>query len=131
MSYAGALRRSWAKPARGRRPGRKKGMNGLEADYAHVLNARVASGEVLWWVFESVTLKLAEDTRYTPDFFVMLTSGELEGHEVKGGIFEDDAKVKAKVAAALFPFRFVIARRALKRDGGGWSTQEVSDGQAR
>lgn len=97
-------------------------MNKTEAEYAKVLEARKFSEDVLWYKFEGVTLRLADNTRYTPDFAVMLANGEMELHEVKGAkaIFQDDAKVKVKVAAALFPFRFIVVYPIPKKHGGGW-----------
>lgn len=99
-------------------------MNSTELDYSTVLEARKQAGsDILWWVFESITLKLAQDTRYTPDFVVMRADGLLECHEVKG-FWQDDAKVKIKVAAEKFPFRFLAVRKLPKKDGGGWETTE-------
>lgn len=97
-------------------------MNQTEAAYAQVLEARLRAGEILWYRFEALRLRLADKTSYTPDFVVLLANGELEVHEVKGSlaIFADDAKVKFKVAAELFPFRFLLAVPRRKRDGGGW-----------
>ena len=63
--------------------------------------------------------KLADDTRYTPDFMVMLADGQLQSHEVKG-YWTDDARVKTKVAAALFPLEFIAIKKKAKKDGGGW-----------
>ena len=67
------------------------------------------AGKILWYSFEGITLRLADRTTYTPDFVVMLANGELEMHEVKG-FWTDDAKVKVKVAAEKFPFRFIAVR---------------------
>ena len=94
-------------------------MNGTEAAYAQALEEQRCAGEVAWWAFEAVTLKLARDLRYTPDFIVQLADGTLEAHEVKG-FWRDDARAKIKMAAALFPLRFIAVQRAAKRDGGGW-----------
>lgn len=69
-------------------------------------------------------MKLAHDTRYTPDFLVMRRDFSLECHECKGGYWEDDALVKIKVAAAKFPFRFLSARLLPKKAGGGWELRE-------
>jgi len=85
---------------------RKAEMNKTEARYAQQLEALRAGGTVLWFAYEAFKLRLAKSTFYTPDFAVMLASGTLECHEVKGGHWEDDARVKIKVAAAMFPFRF-------------------------
>lgn len=97
-------------------------MNKTEAAYAAHLEALRASGSVLFWKFEAVKLRLADNTFYSPDFFVMLASGECELHEVKG-FWEDDARVKIKVAAALYPFRFIAARPQSKKNGGGWDVE--------
>lgn len=99
-------------------------MNKLEAQYAsEVLDRLKSAGEILEYWFERFTFKIADDCRYTPDFVVQTASGEMECHETKG-YWEDDAKVKIKVAADLFPFRFVAIRRLPKKDGGGWQEQE-------
>ena len=98
-------------------------MNKTEAEWATLLTARKQAGDVLWFAYEAVTLKLAEGVRYTPDFLVMLADGELEIHEVKG-FWKEAAKVKIKMAAELFPFRFVAWRKRPKKEGGGWVSQE-------
>jgi hypothetical protein len=95
-------------------------MNRAEQEYGTMLLARKMVGEIAWFKYEGVTLKLADDTRYTPDFFVMLADGTLEAHEVKG-FFRDDAKVKLKVAAEQFPLRFILAQKS--KDG--WKISEV------
>lgn len=98
-------------------------MNKAEARYAAALEARRIAGEVEWYLYEGWTFKLADDTRYTPDFCVLLSNGELEAHEVKGHrrIFRDDAKVKIKVAANIFPIRFLLAIP----NGEAWDISEI------
>jgi hypothetical protein len=98
-------------------------MNKTEAAYAALLEAQKAAGEVAWYKFEAIKLRLADNTFYTPDFAVMLCSGHLEMHEVKG-FWADDARVKIKVAADMHPFRFVAIRPKAKKDGGGWAVEE-------
>lgn len=99
-------------------------MNGTEAAYAEVLELRkLAGNDIDWYAFEAITLKLAQDTRYTPDFVVMRHDGLMEMHETKG-FWQDDAKVKIKVAAEKFPFRFLAAKKRPKKDGGGWEVTE-------
>lgn len=100
-------------------------MNKTEAEYAGMLEERRLRGEVAWWRYEAITLKLADNTRYTPDFLVMLPDGVLEIHETKGGFIREDGWLKLKVAAALFPFRFFLCQKASKKDGGGWSIKGV------
>ena len=94
-------------------------MNKTEAAYAAEIEAQKHAGVVLWYAFEGIKLRLADRTFYTPDFFLMRASGELECREVKG-FWEDDARVKIKVAAAMFPFRFT----GIKKIKGGWAEEE-------
>lgn len=100
-------------------------MNKTEAEYAGMLEERRLRGEVAWWRYEAITLKLADNTRYTPDFLVLLPDGVLEIHETKGGFIREDGWLKLKVAAALFPFRFFLCQKASKKNGGGWSIKGV------
>jgi hypothetical protein len=102
-------------------------MNKWETEYSYELEARRQAGEILWWGFEAMTLRLADRTRYTPDFAVLVCNGRggeishyLQFHECKG-FWRDDARVKIKVAAEMFPFRFIAVR---KRKGGGWDREE-------
>lgn len=85
-------------------------MNKLEASYASQLDLRKAAGEILWYAFETIKLRLANNTFLTVDFFVMTTDLELQAHEVKG-FWEEDARVKIKVAADKYPFRFIGVRK--------------------
>lgn len=98
-------------------------MNKTEAAYASHLEALRASGEVAWYRFEGLKLRLADNTFYSPDFAVMLADGSLECHEVKG-FWQDDARVKIKVASDQYPMRFIAVRVRAKKDGGGWSVEE-------
>lgn len=100
------------------------GMNGLERERAVIHEARKRAGEIQDWQFERVTLKLAPDCRYTPDFFILERDGTITLEEAKGH-WEDDARVKIRVAADRFPwFRFVAVRRVPKKEGGGWRFEE-------
>lgn len=112
--------------ARGRQQPRRDGsMNRMESSYAAHLELLKRAGEIAWYAFEPWKLRLADRTFYSPDFGVMLPDGSIEVHEVKGH-WEDDARVKVKVAAEqhwMFTFKAVKAVR--KRDGGGWSVVEV------
>lgn len=98
-------------------------MNKTEAAYAATLDARRYSGEVAWFKFEGVKLRLADNTFYTPDFAVMLANGALEMHEVKG-FWQDDARVKIKIAADLYPICFVAVRAKTKKEGGSWEFEK-------
>lgn len=98
-------------------------MNKTEAAYSQYLEALKACGEIVWWKFEAIKLRLADNTFYTPDFFLLMANGQLECREVKGGYWTDDARVKIKVAAGLFPFRFVAVQKKPNKQGGGWKTE--------
>ncbi len=110
----------WRLRARGRTRKPRGTMNRLEAAYAQHLALRRSAGDLEWFAYEAVKLRLAEKTFLTVDFFLMLPSGELEAHEVKG-LMEDDAAVKLKVAASLYPFRFVLVRRVVS----SWQLTEI------
>jgi hypothetical protein len=98
-------------------------MNKTEAAYDAHLWQQHSVGAVLWHKFEGIKLRLADNTFLTVDFAVLPKSGVLEMHECKGGWFQDDAKVKVKVAASIYPFRFIVVRKA---KGGGWEREEFS-----
>lgn len=99
-------------PARGRSLSKKDEMNKLEQSYAMFLER---DPSVVWVKWQPFKLRLADRTFYEPDFGVMKSDGVLEVHEVKGH-WEDDARVKIKVAAETFPFRFI----AVQRVGAEW-----------
>lgn len=84
-------------------------MNKLEAAYHERLTRLQATGEVAWFGYEAIRIKLAPLTTWLPDFAVLLPTGELQLHEVKGGFWMDDARVKVKLAAEMYPFFTVIA----------------------
>lgn len=96
--------------------------NKTEAAYEATLKVRQAAGDVLWYRFEGLKLRLADNTFYTPDYAVMLASGQIECHEVKG-FWQDDARAKIKIAAEQYPFRFLAVRVKPKKDGGGWDVE--------
>jgi hypothetical protein len=98
-------------------------MNKTEQAYANTLEQRRAAGEVLWFKFEGLKFRLADNTFYTPDFAVMLASGAIEAHEVKG-YWLDDARAKIKIAAEMYPFRFLGIKARPKSEGGGWNVEE-------
>ena len=99
-------------------------MNKTEAAYAAHLEAHRRAGEIAWFKFEGLKLRLANNTFLTVDFAVMGANGVLEMHEVKG-FMTDDAAVKLKVAADMYPFRFLLVRARAKKAGGGWDVTEV------
>jgi len=98
------------------KPTDEQKLNKTERDYLAYL--RALGGD--WIGVQNITLKLADDTRFTPDFAV-LDRGEMRFIDVKG-FQREDALIKIKVAARLFPFaKFLI----VKRDGSAWNHIEV------
>jgi hypothetical protein len=97
-------------------------MNKTEAAYDAHLRARQHDGDVLWHKFEGIKLRLANNTFLTVDFPVLTKSLVLEMHEVKG-FMQDDANVKLKVAASIYPFVFKLVR---KGKAGIWDIREVT-----
>ena len=94
-----------------------KGMNKTEAEYAGYLDALG-----IWWQFEPIKLRLADNCYFIPDFLVMKEDGLLRLVDCKAwwrkagrvGV-EDDALVKLKTAAEMYPiFEFVMT---WKKDG--------------
>ncbi len=91
------------------------GMNGTEQLYFERLFLQKHDGVIKIFKYEPTKFKLAHRCTYTPDFRVVLPDGTIEYHEVKRrtpkwSSMRDDANVKLKVAATLFPeFRFWLA----------------------
>lgn len=99
-------------------------MNNLETRYADHLDALLRAGEIVFWRFESMKLVLADRCAYLPDFFVVKADGSPEFHETKG-FWRDDARVKVKMAAKLFPcFVFYGVQWDKKR---GWVMELFSE----
>lgn len=87
--------------------------------YARKLEGMLASGEIVSWAYEAVTLVVVdangERCRYTPDFMIVLPSG-LELHEVKGHLREA-ARIRFLGARERYPF---WTFRMFRRNGNGW-----------
>jgi hypothetical protein len=79
-------------------------MNKTEAAHAADLEMQKRAGDILDYRFQPLRLKLAPDCTYEPDFFVLRQDRTIEFHEVKGGFVTDDAMVKVRVAAQIFPW---------------------------
>lgn len=97
-------------------------MNKTEAAYERDLRDAQTLGDILWYRFEGLKLRLADNTFYTPDFAVMSSDGVMECHEVKG-FWRDDARAKIKIAAEMYPFRFKAVKAEAKKRGGGWKVE--------
>lgn len=103
--------------------GPKRGMNKTEAEYGLWLEYQKRDGVILEYRFESIKLRLANATWYTPDFAVYGIGGEIGFHEVKG-FWRDDARIKFKVAAEQYPrHTFVAVQKLRKKQGGGWKVE--------
>ena len=98
-------------------------MNKTEAAYSEMMVMMIRCGDIAWYKFEGLKLRLADNTFYSPDFVVMRSDGQIECHEVKG-FWTDDARVKIKVAADMYPFKFIAVQPRPKKDGGGWKVEE-------
>lgn len=96
-------------------------MNKTESLYDQHLWEQRHLGLILWHKFEGIKLRLADNTFLTVDFAVLPKTGVLEMREVKGH-WQDDARVKIKVAAAIYPFKFV----AVRKTKDGWQQEEFS-----
>ena len=103
-------------------------MNKTEARYAALLDAQVLAGTLHAWRYEAIKLRLADNTYYTPDFWLVYPDGACGFDEVKG-FWRDDARVKIKVAAEQFPwFRF---RAASWSKAMGWQVEDFQDFEER
>lgn len=102
-----------------------KGMNKLEQAFSECLKPHAKhSGQT--FLSQSVTFKLANGLRYTPDFFSFewAAVGELDratAWEVKGHM-RDDAACKLKMFAAQYPQVRVIL---VWKENGLWQSQRI------
>lgn len=111
--------------ARGRTRYTPGQMNKLEQEYALHLEMYKQAGEVHSYYFEPVNLRLAKGCFYKPDFMIFRPDGAMEFHDTKGH-FENESKVRMKVVATTYPeFMFVVVRKRKKKDGGGFSYEEI------
>lgn len=123
-------------PAIGRLP--KPEMNSTETAYSQYLDLQQKAGEIVYYKFEAITIKLGPDCRLTPDFLVMYPDGRLALHDTKGTTkikvgkkaggtkfyAEEDALVKARVVAGNFviPISFVF-----RQNNGEWSVTPIGE----
>ena len=96
-----------------------------KTERAFLAHLRANPGEVGAWIgIQSVTLKLGDDCRYTPDFFCVGSSGAV-AWEVKG-FMRDDALVKLKTAARAFSWiKFILVKRD-KDTPEGWIWKPIN-----
>ena len=100
-------------------------MNKTEERFAQMLELERYAGRVKWWKFEGIKLMLAKNTSITVDFAVLPDTGILTMIDVKGSkaMVTDDARVKMKLAAELYPLVFKLAYPRAK--GEGWDIEEI------
>ena len=110
-----------------RAPHKRGTMNQTEKAYAAQLDIRCAAGEIAFYWFEALTLRLGTDglCNWTPDFLVQLRDGTFELHEVKGPRWEEDARVKVKTCARIYPFTIHAWQRTGSRRSGFTWTRET------
>jgi hypothetical protein len=103
-------------------------MNKGETEYAALLDTMLSRGVIAGWWYELLSIRLADNTHYRPDFVVMLEDGTLELHEVKARKkgkdgrpdtywAEEDARLKMKVVAEHTPIPLVVVWPSRT---GGW-----------
>ena len=107
-----------------------RGMNQWEAAFAREeLEPRRLIGEIQWYGFEAMKIRLADGAHYTPDFAVLESSGALWFAEIKG-FAREAAVVRFKVAAETTPFEFRMCRKKKIAEGGGWELMRCLNGGA-
>jgi hypothetical protein len=83
----------------------KPEMNKTEIQYAWKLESEKRLGEIKWYGFEKIKLKLSSlNCWYNIDFMVIDKEDQVKMIEIKGGHIWDDSIVKFKVACDLYPF---------------------------
>ena len=95
---------------------RDRGMNKTERKYSLYLKALLRAGEIAWFEYEPIKLRLADACQYIPDFMVVTKDGHIEIHDTKAwwakakkvGI-EGDSLVKMKGIAEKYPMFKVLA----------------------
>jgi hypothetical protein len=87
------------------------------------LSLRVKPSKATEYLSRLVIAGLVDNTFYTCDFAVLRADMSFELHEVKG-YWEQDSRVKIKVAASLYPFRFIAVTPRAKKNGGGYDVEE-------
>lgn len=96
--------------------------NKLEQAFGLRLFSMRQRGEIRDYAYEAVKLRLAKSCFYTPDFVVWENDQSVTMYETKG-FWRDDARVKIKVAARLFPMLHFIAVE--NRKGLGWVFENI------
>jgi hypothetical protein len=107
-------------------------MDATETRYARHLDELLQRGEILFWVREPISIMLARNSYYRPDFLVMQPDKSLEVHEVKGRGGQNfhsrkwhhphrDGYTKWKIAASKLPVVFML----VWPENGGWAMKKA------
>lgn len=118
----------------------RKGPNKLEREFEAWLRDEWKNVKGVAVEAQALTLTIANGSRFTPDFIVaakcysevegvydseMQAAARVMAFETKG-FMRDDAAVKIKVAARMYPWiKFHLVTKRKKKDGGGWAIEEV------
>ena len=100
----------------------------LEANYAAHLDLLVKAGEIRSWLYEHVSLRLADGKYYRPDFLVVLQGGlerKPEIHEVKGKIFKNRREGMVKLSWAAQKYGDVFTFRLIEWNGHGFDGRYI------
>ena len=131
--------------ARGRHRVDTTKMNKTERAYFEFLQSRLQRGEITWFKYKPFSIKMADDLHYQPDFCLLdAHTSELIVDDVKGRKrdkvvtkkanpngdrfipwIEEDALVKIKAVATMFPFRFRVVW-PLPGSFNAWGIREFS-----
>ena len=95
-------------------------MNKTESRFAQYLSILTAAKEIRDWRFEPIKLRLTDTdwkTTLTLDFLIVRLDDTIELTDIKGGGgWEDDARVKIKIAADRYPWWWFTAHTEGPRD---------------
>jgi hypothetical protein len=90
--------------------------SGLERDYADFLETLYKQGQIQYWSYEPIRLRMGDATGYNPDFFVISSDGEPQFHETKG-FMRPNARTKLYTCAEQYwMFCFYLVTRNKKKE---------------
>jgi hypothetical protein len=107
-------------------------MSGHELEHVQHLDDWVQRGEIDGWLYEPVAWSIGYRCQYNPDFLLFGKRG-LIWQEVKGHREMEDATVKLKMFASLYPFFHIEKARKFRPKGEGheeWEIKRVKCGDA-
>ena len=85
--------------------------------------ARLRSDTDVEWIgIQSVTLKLGDDCRFTPDF-CYIKKARMTFVDTKGGFVREDSTIKIKTAARMFPWASFVVAQLIKSQ---WTEKQIA-----